>query len=107
MNIAKRIKRQIRLKINLSKFSHRHASCYIISYPKSGRTWLRVMIAKMLAINLKCPDEIVLEPNEVLRHCKKSPSFVISHAGVASSRKEEEFVCRKISEFSEGKKYYF
>ncbi len=39
----------------------RDADVYIISYPKSGRTWLRVLLGKALCLKFGLPDEMMLD----------------------------------------------
>jgi hypothetical protein len=36
--------------------AHRNTDVYLISYPKSGRTWLRVMIGKAILLHFNLPD---------------------------------------------------
>ncbi|MFQ5645128.1 MAG: sulfotransferase domain-containing protein, partial [Thiogranum sp.] len=38
---------------------------YIISFPKSGRTWLRVMIGKALCLKYDLPDDIMLDTPKI------------------------------------------
>ena len=64
--------------------SYRHycADCYVISYPKCGRTWLRVMIAKALALHYKISLETVFDPSDVIKAgCRKAPRIGFRHDG--------------------------
>ena len=36
--------------------AHRKSDVYLISYPKCGRTWLRVMIGKAVMLHFNLPD---------------------------------------------------
>lgn len=38
-------------------FIHKQVEVYLISYPKCGRTWLRLMIGKALASHFRLPEE--------------------------------------------------
>jgi hypothetical protein len=70
-NIPKSIKRLILKPRILRKiygwYRHYRTDCYVISYPKCGRTWLRVMLAKALALHFGDPRDIVFEPEVVIR----------------------------------------
>ena len=51
------------LKIRLlrPKVVPRDTDVYIISYPKSGRTWLRVLIGKAICLKYGLPDDLMLD----------------------------------------------
>ncbi len=51
------------LKIRLLRLTimRRDADVYIISYPKSGRTWLRVLLGKALCLKYGLPDGLMLD----------------------------------------------
>jgi hypothetical protein len=38
-------------------YAHRNAEVYLISYPKCGRTWLRLMIGRAIAQNFRLPED--------------------------------------------------
>jgi hypothetical protein len=38
-------------------YAHRNTDVYLISYPKCGRTWLRLMIGRAIASHYNLPDE--------------------------------------------------
>ena len=38
-------------------YAHKRTDAYLISYPKCGRTWLRLMIGKAIAIHFQLPDD--------------------------------------------------
>jgi len=38
-------------------YAHRKTDIYLLSYPKCGRTWLRLMIGKAIALHFSLPDE--------------------------------------------------
>jgi len=55
---------------------------YLISYPKSGRTWLRLMIGKFFQIhyNLKIrKNKHLLRPDLLYRRSKEIPSLQVEH----------------------------
>jgi hypothetical protein len=75
----------IRDGVTRAKEAYRHyrTDCYIISYPKCGRTWLRIMLAKALALHFDDPRETVWDPREVIEAAhKKGPYIQFTHDGV-------------------------
>lgn len=57
--LPKSIKKSLGLK---GKNRHSKINVYIISYPKCGRTWLRILIGKALCDKYKLPEELMLDP---------------------------------------------
>lgn len=55
------------LKSLILLYVHYITSCYVVSYPKCGRTWVRVMLAKALALHFGDSQEDVHDPMEVIR----------------------------------------
>lgn len=51
------------LKIQLLRLdiTSKRAGVYIISYPKSGRTWLRVLIGKAICLKYNLPETLMLD----------------------------------------------
>jgi hypothetical protein len=65
-------------------YDHYRAEYCVISYPKCGRTWLRVMLAKTLALHFEDPREVVFEPKDVIRNVNQSgPRIRFTHDRVA------------------------
>jgi len=63
-------------------YAHYRTDCYVISYPKCGRTWLRMMLAKTLALHFKDPQGIVFDPSDVIRKGHYSgPRIRFTHDG--------------------------
>ena len=72
-------------------------SCFIIEYPKCGRTWLRLMLGRAIALRFGLGDEVnLLEVEEMAR--KDIPRIRITHDGNPHFKKPSEL---KIDE-----KYY-
>ncbi len=46
----------------LKKNRHSNINVYIISYPKCGRTWLRMLIGKYLCSKYKISEDFILDP---------------------------------------------
>jgi hypothetical protein len=49
----------------IKQYKHLKTDAYIISFPKSGRTWLRILIGKALCEKFNLPDEIMLDTYKV------------------------------------------
>jgi hypothetical protein len=43
------------------------AEVYLVSYPKAGRTWLRVLVGKALCLTYALPDRLILDTEELSR----------------------------------------
>ena len=63
-SIYDRLPRDVRIKIRtfvpgtaLRWYAHRDTDAYLISYPKCGRTWLRVMIGKAISLHYSLPED--------------------------------------------------
>jgi hypothetical protein len=66
----------------VSLYFHRQTDCYVISYPKSGRTWLRTMLAKVLALHFGDTRKIVVDPMDVMRKGRhRGPLIRFIHDG--------------------------
>lgn len=77
---------------------------YIISYPKTGRTWLRVLIGKSLCEIYNLPDE------EIINTSSKSvtagmPHTVYSHDGSAMIDKKPYHVLTSDKSYYRDKKF--
>lgn len=65
-------------------YVHHLTDCYVISFPKCGRTWIRVMLAKALALHFKDPGDLAihLDPMRVMRvGSGKGPGIQFKHDG--------------------------
>ncbi len=51
----------LKIRFLRSKVVPRDTDVYIISYPKSGRTWLRVLIGKAVCLRYGLPDDLMLD----------------------------------------------
>ena len=62
----------------LHAFSLTISDCHVVSFEKAGRTWLRVMLAKL--ISMKCRRRMRLD-TQYMSLGKKFPNILFSHAG--------------------------
>ena len=58
---------------------HRHSDCVLVSYGKSGRTWLRVMISRYCQLKFDLPDDLLLEYDNFHRLNPAAPRVFITH----------------------------
>ena len=65
--------------------------CFIIEYPKCGRTWLRLMLGKAIALRFGFGDEVnLLEIEEMVRLHKDVPRIKITHEDTVPPKKAPE-----------------
>lgn len=82
----------------VTSYFHRITDCYVISFPKSGRTWLRVLLAKALSLHFSDERDLSvhLEPLRVMRFGPgKGPGIRFRHDGssfkdIARTERTEE-----------------
>jgi len=55
------------LKPLVAFYVHYITSCFVVSYPKCGRTWVKVMLAKALALHFGDSQEDVISPLKVIK----------------------------------------
>ncbi len=73
------------------KYYARETTCMVVSYPKSGRTWLRVMIAQVLAAQSGKADIDSVEPNRVIKDNNISGVwFGFTHDGEGNNAEKVE-----------------
>ena len=112
MLMTKRLAGQI---YNIFKESYNHfkTDVFIISFPKSGRTWLRLLIGKALCYNFGIPDENMLDTFSIttgagilrsrFTHDKSSHGFGYSYYNLPTDKskykkKKVVFLCRNIKD---------
>lgn len=96
----KALLRKIRSKFSLSD----EPDVYVVSYPKSGRTWLRVLIGKYLSLKYKLPEDIILS-TETITSKSGLPRVSFTHDGSAMiqrtyyselSHKRQKYTTKKV-----------
>jgi len=66
-------------------------SCFIIEYPKCGRTWLRLMLGRAIALRFGLGDEVnLLEVEEMASLHKDIPRVKITHDDTVPPKKASE-----------------
>ncbi len=79
--LAKGIKEPKKVLAGLkSVIDNRRAATIIVSYPKTGRTWLRVMLGKYLAAVLRLSDRQILKINRLSKQAGLG-LVIFSHGG--------------------------
>ena len=58
---------------------HRRTEVYFLSYPKAGRTWLRLLVGRALMDELALADLDPLELWELSRHSDRVPRMRVTH----------------------------
>jgi len=74
MNIVKRLLRKTGISRSLEP------DVYVISYPKSGRTWLRALIGKYLSLKYDLPEDSILSTKMITRE-SNLPKVSFTHDG--------------------------
>jgi hypothetical protein len=68
----------------------RQADVYLLSYPKTGRTWLRVLMARLLAEHLGRPELAELGPDASAPRVPGVPRIVAKHDGNPDKKTADE-----------------
>jgi hypothetical protein len=92
----------------VSYYFHHITDCYVISHPKCGRTWLRMMLAKALALHFNDTREIIFDPLDVVRTGRhKGPLIRFIHDGSDRPPDRRKSVSRNRYKRFKGKKVIF
>ncbi|MBN1868625.1 sulfotransferase domain-containing protein [Candidatus Sumerlaeota bacterium] len=80
--LVKRLKKSVRRWWEEQR-DHRRTRTYVLSFPKSGRTWLRLMIGKVMSDAFGLPEQEMLD---TVGYAQRAgiPPFRFSHDGCAS-----------------------
>lgn len=81
--------------------THQRTGIYLLSYPKCGRTWLRLMIGKALVDDLNLTAD-PMEISQLHRHTPHVPRIRAIHDGSSWSKRPDELERNK-DEFSRKK----
>lgn len=84
------------------KIRPRQADIFLLSYPKTGRTWLRVMMGKMLAEHFGRPELLRLEADPMVEPLPGIPRIVAKHDGKPQTKTATEIIGDK-SEYADCK----
>ncbi|MEQ9550267.1 MAG: sulfotransferase domain-containing protein [Coleofasciculus sp. G3-WIS-01] len=108
MGTKERIK-EIAIYLRFDKIINRWSNdikVYIISYPKSGRTWLRILFGKALSEQFHLDETLLLETHPLTRSAKINPTlFTHDGAGFGDKNSWNELATDK--SFYRNKKVVF
>lgn len=87
----------------LRDYAHRNTDVYLISYPKCGRTWLRLMMGRAISLAFNLPeDEEILFLRSNRRFHPQAPRIMVVHDDRPMLKAPEELAADK-SRFYEKK----
>ena len=75
--------------------AHRNAAAYLVSFPKSGRTWLRLLIGHVLTkhYNLEhVPTEALVDITRLAELQHGVPKIIVTHGGSPFMKTPEELI---------------
>lgn len=75
--------------------AHRLADAYLISYPKSGRTWLRLMIGRVMQQHYGVTEDDLLELPKLANAAPDAPRVLVWHEGTPHLAKPQELIANK------------
>jgi len=82
-------------------YAHQKTDIYLFSYPKCGRTWLRLMIGKAIALHFSLPDEediLFLRTNRKVHPDVPNISVIHDDSPMLKSPDELEFSKKRFRE---------
>ena len=71
-------------------YVHWRAEVLLVSMPKAGRTWLRVLIGRVIQQRVGAPLESIIRTSHLHRLSTGVPRIVATHAGYTSGARPEE-----------------
>lgn len=71
-------------------YNHFRSDVALISFPKSGRTWLRVMIGRALQKYYDADENIIMETTAIYSLDSRLPNLNVSHDEFAQDKSPEE-----------------
>lgn len=78
-------------------YAHRNTDVYLISYPKCGRTWLRLMIGRAISRHFHLPEsEEVLFLRSNRRYHAQAPRLMVIHDNRPMLRTPDELETSKV-----------
>jgi len=83
---AMRVAVRGRLLRRLQKDKARNADITIVSHPKCGSTWFRVMLSEMYCRHYRLPPRRIVKSDELYHHDRSLPRFLISNGHYSYER---------------------
>ena len=69
-----------------------HSDIIIVSFPKSGRTWLRVLMGKALKEHLNCTNDLLPTLEAIVTaSCPSIPNFLVYHGAATTQARSDGF----------------
>lgn len=101
--IVRRLPPQIRRRIGLALprgvaewLRRRRTDVFLVSFPKCGRTWLRVMIGRALQLHHGLPDGVgIVELHRLAEQAPGVPSILATHDGFDDDKNPDDFDASK------------
>jgi hypothetical protein len=90
VSLAVQIKRRVVRPVRV-RHDHRNTDVYVVSYPKSGRTWLRVMLGKAISDRYGLPEDQLLDTYQLTRRAGvKRTRFTHDNGGIIAGARYDE-----------------
>jgi hypothetical protein len=74
-----RISARGKLLRKLQKDKSRNADIIVINHPKTGGTWLRVMLSRLYQVRYGLPPRRIVKSDEFYNHDRSMPRFLFSN----------------------------
>jgi Sulfotransferase domain len=76
-------------------YNHYRSDVVLVSFPKSGRTWLRVLIGRALQQHYSANEEIIMKTSVICELDSRIPILSVSHDDFAQNKTPEEISSNK------------
>jgi hypothetical protein len=82
---SKRSRKKLLKRLIIDPNSIRKSDYVFVSYPKSGRTWVRAMISRLYHTRYGTPDNILIRLDNLAEIDKRIPKIFFTHDGESSA----------------------
>lgn len=90
------VKRWLKTVLGFQKINPNNFDIYLISFPKCGRTWLRLMIGSVLQEQFNLAENNLLEPSKIQSLPTDIPKILVTHGDEPFWKKPEELIKSKV-----------
>ena len=80
-------------------YHHRRAECVLISFPKSGRTWLRTMLGRALQQHHGADPKMIMRTSSLRRLDPRIPRIQSTHDDFAHDKTPREIERKRVDAF--------